>query len=170
MTDTTATPMVPFTPAAPVATYPWWVLPGLAAMVLLVFAGALAASCALADTTLRTQMFTGAYGLATLSIGYFFGSSSGSARKDDVIAASGAAKDATIAANAASLATSTPPTGMGIAATVTTTKTETGAGETTTVTAPAVAPAPSPPPVQPPVQPIATMQSTTPPLVFPPGS
>lgn len=168
MTDST---IFPPTPGVTATTYPWWVLPGLAAMVLLVFAGALAASCALADNTLRTQMFTGAYGLATLSMGYFFGSSSGSARKDDVIAASGAAKDATIASNAASLAISAPVAPI---ATVTTTKTDGGGGETTTTTAPAVVPAPPPPPAPapataPPQQPIAPL-APAPPAPPPPGA
>lgn len=70
----------------PPVSFPWWVLPGLAGVVLVIFAGALAASCFLDDNTLRTQMFTGAYGLATMSVGYFFGSSAGSAKKDDAIA------------------------------------------------------------------------------------
>ena len=62
---------------------PWWMLPGLAALLLAIFAGALAASCFLGNDTLRTQMFTGALTLATGAAGFFFGSSNGSQKKDD---------------------------------------------------------------------------------------
>lgn len=65
---------------------PWWVLPGLAAAVLTIYGAALWQSADIGDSTLRTQMFTGAYGLATLALGYFFGSSAGSQRKDDTLA------------------------------------------------------------------------------------
>lgn len=65
---------------------PWWVLPALATVVLAIFAGALAASCFLADTTLRTTMFTGSLALATSAAGYFFGSSQSSQKKDETIA------------------------------------------------------------------------------------
>ena len=74
-------------PAPIVPPLPWWILPSIAALVLVIFAGALAASCFLDDNTLRTQMFTGAYGLATGAVGYYFGSSAGSAKKDDTIQA-----------------------------------------------------------------------------------
>ncbi len=70
---------------------PWWVLPGLAALVLMVFAGALAASCFVGDGTLRTTMFTAAVTLATGACGYYFGSSAGSQKKDETIAAANAA-------------------------------------------------------------------------------
>ena len=105
---------------------PWWVLPGLATLLLLIFAGALVASCYLDDKTLRTQMFTGALTLATGAAGYFFGSSAGSQKKDDQIARSTAA-----------LAVSTPPV-----TTVTRTETapDSGAPTTTTITAPATTP------------------------------
>ncbi len=66
---------------------PYWILPGLAALVLLIFAGALAASCFFADGTLRTQMFTTAGAAMMLALGYYFGSSAGSAKKDETIAA-----------------------------------------------------------------------------------
>ena len=65
-------------------------LPGLGMMVLTIFAGALIASCFIDNDTLRTQMFTGAFGLATATVGYFFGSSAGSQKKDDVMAAKAA--------------------------------------------------------------------------------
>jgi hypothetical protein len=68
-----------------------WVMPVIAVSVLGIFAGALAASCFLGNDTLRTQMFTGALTLAAGVASYFFGSSAGSAKKDDTIAASSAA-------------------------------------------------------------------------------
>jgi hypothetical protein len=88
---------------------PWWVLPALACMAQVIFAGALAASCFLGDNTLRTQMFTGALTLATAAAQYFFGSSAGSQKKDD-----------TIAANSVALASSAPIPAPG-STTVTTT-------------------------------------------------
>lgn len=65
---------------------PWWVLPALAGMVLVIFAGALGASCFMDDTTLRTAMFQSAAAGFTTALGFYFGSSSGSQKKDDVIA------------------------------------------------------------------------------------
>ena len=90
---------------------PWWVLPGLAAMILTIFGGALVASCFIGNDTLQTQMFTGAFGLATAAVAYFFGSSKGSQDKDATMAASTAKKDDTIQANSAALAVSTPAKG-----------------------------------------------------------
>jgi hypothetical protein len=110
--------------AEPLPGFPWWVLPGLAGMVLIIFAGALAASCVLQDDTLRTQMFTGAYGLATMSVGYFFGSSAGSAKKDDAIAAS-AAKPAVLTTTKTE-APPPPPEGGTAKPMTTTTQTQTG--------------------------------------------
>lgn len=78
---------------------PWWVFPGLATLIMVVFAGAITASCFFEDGTLRTQMFTGALGLATMAASYYFGSSAGSAKKDDTIASSSEKKDQTIAAS-----------------------------------------------------------------------
>lgn len=77
-------PPVP-SPAAPPPPMPWYVLPGLAAMVLVIFAGTLVASCFFADTTLRTTMFTGAFSIAVTVVGFYFGSSSGSQKKDETI-------------------------------------------------------------------------------------
>lgn len=67
--------------------FPWWVLPGLAALALLIYAGGMVASCFVGDTTLRTTMFAGAIPIATMGMQYFFGSSAGSQRKDETIAA-----------------------------------------------------------------------------------
>lgn len=70
---------------------PWWVLPALAVIAEVIFAGALAASCLLDVGDLRTVMFTGALTQAAMATQYFFGSSAGSQKKDDTIAASSAA-------------------------------------------------------------------------------
>ena len=102
---------------------PWWALPGLAVIVLLIFAGALVGSFLIEDQAQRNILCGSAMNLAALALGYFFGSSTGSERKDKTIA------DATGA-----LATSSP------APVVTTTKTEAPAGTTTTTTEPAHAP------------------------------
>jgi len=76
---------------------PWYALPSLAVMVMTIFAGALVASIFTHNETLQTQMFTGAYTLAAMAAGYFFGSSAGSAKKDDALAEGAAKKDETIA-------------------------------------------------------------------------
>lgn len=75
----------------PKVSTPWWVVPGLAGMILLIFAGALAASCVIGDTTMRTTMMTGALQLAGVAAGYYLGSSASSQKKDETIAASSAA-------------------------------------------------------------------------------
>jgi hypothetical protein len=120
----------------PLAGFPWWVLPGLALTVLVIFAGALAASVLLDDNTLRTQMFTGAYGLATLSVGYFFGSSAGSTKKDEAIVATAIKANETIADQGKALAGSAP---VAVAATV-----DPGQPVTATTTAPAESVQPPP--------------------------
>lgn len=79
---------------------PWYILPSLATIVLLIFAAALIASLFLKNETLQTQMFTGAYGLATMAVGYFFGSSAGSAKKDDAAAADSLRKTEALAGSA----------------------------------------------------------------------
>lgn len=94
--------------AASLPQYPWWVLPGLAAMVIGIFGGALAATCFMANDTLRTQMFTAAAVGFSSALGYFFGSSAGSQKKDDLTAASMLKKDDTIATNTVALASSAP--------------------------------------------------------------
>ena len=62
---------------------PWWMLPSLGVFVLLIFAGALTASCFMDNDTLRTQMFAIAGAGFTTALGFFFGSSAGSQKKDD---------------------------------------------------------------------------------------
>lgn len=96
----------PATSTAPAATPtselrpPWWTLPALAVIAEAIFAGALVASCFLEDTTLRTTMFTGALTQATLAAQFYFGSSVGSQRKDETIAASNAALATSVPATA----------------------------------------------------------------------
>ena len=65
---------------------PWWVLPGLSVMALSIFAGALVAVCFMNNDTLRTAMFTATITIASTAVNYFFGSSSGSVKKDETIA------------------------------------------------------------------------------------
>lgn len=87
--------------ADPVATssptLPWWVVPSLATYAMTIFAGLAAASCFVADNTLRTTMFTASITLMVAASAFYFGSSSGSEKKDS-----------TIAGTAAALATSAP--------------------------------------------------------------
>lgn len=124
MTDSSTGYIVDRRAPQPLANLPWWVMPGLAAIVLAIFAGALIASCFLADNTLRTQMFTGAFGLATAVVAYFFGSSVGEKRKDDAAAVDSAKKTDALASSAP-LATVTSTTlDPGPPATATTTTTQ----------------------------------------------
>ncbi len=86
-----ASPPIGIPPAPPdrdgiLARAPWWMLPALGALVLAIFAGALLASCFMDNDTLRTQMFAIAGAGFTTALGFFFGSSSGSAQKDQVLA------------------------------------------------------------------------------------
>jgi hypothetical protein len=96
MVDPTVVPEAP-SPAPATPPLPWWVVPSLAYLMVLIFAAALAASCFLGNDTLRTQMFSTSVALAVGAAGFYFGSSKGSQDKDSTIAAQGA-----------SLATSTP--------------------------------------------------------------
>jgi hypothetical protein len=102
---------------------PWYILPGLAALVLVIFAAALVASLFLKNETLQTQMFTGAYGLATMAVGYFFGSSAGSAKKDDAAAADSAKKTEGLVASAPAAVITTTTIDPGPPPTATTTTT-----------------------------------------------
>ncbi len=91
----------------PSAPYPWWVLPGLAAMILVIYAGALLLACTLVNNdTLRTSMLGSVPVVVMAAINYFFGSSAGSDKKSDVIASDSANKS-TALANSAPL--SAPP-------------------------------------------------------------
>lgn len=51
---------------------PWWVKPGLAALTLLIFAGALTGSSFIDNDTLRTTMYGTAANGFMLALGYFF--------------------------------------------------------------------------------------------------
>lgn len=105
------------------ASLPWYILPGLAAMVLVIFAAALVSSLFLKNETLQTQMFTGAYGLATMAVGYFFGSSAGSARKDDAAAVDSLKKTEALAGSAPAPVVTTTTINPGPPPTATTTTT-----------------------------------------------
>ncbi len=84
---TVLTPLAGTLPVDIIAKAPWWMLPSIGTMVLAIFAGALAASCFMDNDTLRTQMFAIAGSGFTMMLGYFFGSSAGSQKKDDVATA-----------------------------------------------------------------------------------
>lgn len=87
---------------------PWWVLPALAGVVLLVFAGVAAASFMTNDATLRTQAANTWANLAIAVVAYWYGSSAGSSKKDEALAATNMKANETIAAQGAALATSAP--------------------------------------------------------------
>jgi len=119
--------------AEPPGAYPWYVLPALAGFVLLVFAAVAAASFLTNDATLRTQTANTWSNLAIAVVAYWYGSSAGSSKKDDALAATSIKANETIAAQGAALATSAP-----VPPTVTTTTINPGPPPTaTTTTAPA---------------------------------
>lgn len=120
--------------------FPWWVLPALAWFVLVVFAGVAAASFMTNDATLRTQAASTWSNLAIAVVAYWYGSSAGSNKKDDAIAATAIRANETIAEQGKALATSAP------APMVTTTTVDPGPPATaTTTTAPAEVPVQPPP-------------------------
>jgi hypothetical protein len=88
------------------ANQPWWVLPGLASFVLLIFSGSLVATVFMGNETLQTQMFTQAALLAALVAGFFFGSSQSSAKKDDALTATSIKQNETIAEQSKALSRS----------------------------------------------------------------
>lgn len=65
---------------------PWWALPGLAAMIILTFDGTLIGVFVKGDPNLLIAMAQAVIQLAMLTLGYYFGSSAGSQKKDDTIA------------------------------------------------------------------------------------
>lgn len=65
---------------------PWWVLPALALVAEIIFAGVLVATCFIDDKSLQAAMFGMAGAAAGQVMQYFFGSSAGSEKKDDTIA------------------------------------------------------------------------------------
>ena len=62
-------------------------LPGLAAAVLAIYAGAILVAYLVGETTLLTTMLGATIPMAQTVLGYYFGSSRGSQAKDDTIAA-----------------------------------------------------------------------------------
>jgi hypothetical protein len=84
-------------PPLPTPPLPWWALPGLAFAVLLSLDGVTFAAFYTGDNTLKPVLATGMMTLAGVAVGYFFQSSAGSAKKDDVSAADSAAKSAVLA-------------------------------------------------------------------------
>ena len=116
---------------------PWFVLPSLAAMVLLIYAGTLVASCFFADNTLRNMMFGSSPPMAMFVLGYFFGNSVGMAKRDEVAAATSVKQAETIAEQGKALAASAPAP-----ATVTTTTVDPGPPPTATTTTTPVEPKP----------------------------
>jgi hypothetical protein len=74
----------PLPPLPPVM--PWAVLPGLAAMVLLIFAGGFVAAFIWGNETQQTTMLTASVTLSGMAVGYFFQSSFGSQKKDETMA------------------------------------------------------------------------------------
>jgi hypothetical protein len=83
---------------------PWWIVPSLAYLIVIIFAGALAASCFFGNDTLRTQMFSTAVVLATAAVSFYFGSSSGSEKKSDLIALDSANKSSSLASSTPAIA------------------------------------------------------------------
>lgn len=113
---------------------PQFVLPFLATMVLLIYAGTLVASCFFADNTLRNMMFGSSPPMAMFVLGYFFGNSIGKVKQDETAAAVTSKQAETIAEQGKALATSLPA-----APVVTTVTNEPGPPPSTTIT---TAPAP----------------------------
>jgi hypothetical protein len=70
---------------------PWWVLPGLGLVLVLSLDFVTGVAFLTGDATLKPVLATGLLNLAAGAMGFFFGSSMGSAKKDDTIAASSAA-------------------------------------------------------------------------------
>lgn len=89
---------------------PWWVAPGLGLATMLIFAGTLIATCFLDDKSLQAAMFGMAGASAGQVMQYFFGSSSGSQRKDDTISRM---KNGAPDAPPVAIAINNPPDGPG---------------------------------------------------------
>jgi len=87
---------------------PWWVLPGMGMVGEGIFLAGLVMAYHLENATLFNVALGAAIGQAQAVISYFFGSSAGSAKKDETMAASAVKKDEVIAGAAAALAGSVP--------------------------------------------------------------
>ena len=77
--------LVPPPPASSSNAQPWWILPALGALVIVSFDGALAAMIHGGNETQVTTLITAAVTMQGAVIGYFFGSSASSARKDETL-------------------------------------------------------------------------------------
>ena len=91
-----ADPVPVASPIAPTPV-PVWTQPVIAILVLLIYAGVLVAVFFLQNDTLRVAIYGSAPLVVNQVINYFFGSSSGSAKKSDTIAADSAAKSVALA-------------------------------------------------------------------------
>jgi len=100
VTDTYTGPDRRAAPLTPPGAFPWWVLPGLAFFALVAFAAVAAASFMTNDATLRTQTANTWSNIAIAVVAYWFGSSAGSAKKDDAAAADSAKKTEALAGSA----------------------------------------------------------------------
>lgn len=90
--------IVPEPIAVPVSPhYPQWMLPALGVAVEGIFVVGLALAYRLQDATLFNVALGAAIGQAQMVISYFFGSSAGSAKKDDALAVSAVEKDKLLA-------------------------------------------------------------------------
>ena len=69
-----------------------YMLPGLAAVVLIIYAAAIAISWAVGETTLLTTMLGATIPMAQTVLGYYFGSSRGSREKDEALSAAALSK------------------------------------------------------------------------------
>lgn len=75
----------------PNSSAPWWALYTLAGFVLAIFAGAIVAAYLTGNKELASNLSIAAATAATGVLAFFFGSSQGSQKKDETIAASTAA-------------------------------------------------------------------------------
>lgn len=103
---------------------PWWVLPGLAVGLIGLFTLALVMAFLGEDKTLLNVMCTAAVNLTTLGVGYFFGSSAGSAKKDAAAEADSQRKTEALAQSAPTTTTITAPSTSSAEAATTTTTTQ----------------------------------------------
>ncbi len=120
-------------------TYPW-VHPGLAFFALAVFAAVAAGSFMTDDATLRTQTVSTWSNIAIAVVAYWFGSSAGSTKKDEAIAATAIKQNETIAEQGKALAVSAPPAPISVSQTV-----DAGPPATATATATSGEPIPAEP-------------------------
>jgi hypothetical protein len=90
------------------STMPWFVLPLMGTVGEAVFVAGLVLSYRMENPTLFNVALGAAIGQAQMVISYFFGSSAGSAKKDDAQVATALKQTEVIAEQGKALATSTP--------------------------------------------------------------